>query len=93
MLRRSQRPSNTSNLTVVVRRTWLTLTNSMLDYVYVPPAQPMDIEEWPTLADMIISNKRLVVMLAYDANQQSVRCCRVRPCKISLSRGTRHDTR
>lgn len=46
----------------------------MLDYVYVPTTQPMDIEGWPTLADMIISNKRVVVMLAYDADQQSVRC-------------------
>ena len=47
--------------------------NSMLDYVYVPATQPMDIEHWPTLAEMIISNKRVVVMLAYDANQKSVR--------------------
>jgi hypothetical protein len=33
----------------------------------------MDIEGWPTLAEMIISNKRVVAMLAYDANQQKVR--------------------
>jgi hypothetical protein len=45
----------------------------MVDYLYVPPTQPMDIESWPTLADMIISNKRVVAMLAYDANQQKVR--------------------
>lgn len=45
----------------------------MVDYLYVPPTQPMDIEGWPTLAEMIISNKRVVAMLAYDANQQKVR--------------------
>lgn len=45
----------------------------MLDYLYIPPTQPMDIEGWPTLADMIISNKRVVAMLAYDADQQKVR--------------------
>ena len=45
----------------------------MLDYLYIPPTQPMDIEGWPTLAEMIISNKRVVAMLAYDADQQKVR--------------------
>lgn len=45
----------------------------MVDYLYVPPTQPMDIDGWPTLAEMIISNKRVVAMLAYDANQQKVR--------------------
>jgi hypothetical protein len=47
----------------------------MLDYLYVPPTQPMDIDGWPTLADMIISNKRVVAMLAYDADQHKVHCC------------------
>jgi hypothetical protein len=46
---------------------------SMLDYLYIPPTQPMDIDGWPTLADMIITNKRVVAMLAYDADQQKVR--------------------
>jgi hypothetical protein len=59
---------------VQVCYTWLTLINSMLDYLYVPFTQPMDIDGWPTLADMIISNKRVVAMLAYDADQQKVRC-------------------
>lgn len=51
----------------------LTLAYSMLDYLYIPPTQPMGIEGWPTLADMIISNKRVVSMLAYDADQQKIR--------------------
>jgi len=49
------------------------LAYSMLDYLYIPPTQPMEIEDWPTLAEMIISNKRVVAMLAYDADQQKVR--------------------
>lgn len=57
----------------------------MLDYVYVPDTQPMDIDGWPTLADMIINNKRVVVMLAYDADQQQVRCCDIILCKIGPS--------
>jgi len=40
---------------------------SILDLVYTPPTQPMDIDEWPTIGDMILTNKRVVVMLAYDA--------------------------
>jgi hypothetical protein len=49
------------------------VTNSgILDYIYTPPTQPMNIDGWPTLADMIISNKRVVMMLAYDANQEQV---------------------
>jgi hypothetical protein len=53
--------------------TLLMLVYSMLDYLYVPPTQPMDIDGWPKLADMVISNKRVVAMLAYDADQQKVR--------------------
>ena len=56
----------------------------MLDYLYIPLTQPMDIEGWPTLAEMIISNKRVVAMLAYDADQQKVRrmpsCCAIFDC-------------
>lgn len=49
------------------------VTNSgLLDYVYTPPTQPMDIDGWPLLGDMILSNKRVVMMLAYDANQHKV---------------------
>lgn len=49
------------------------VTNSgILDYIYTPPTQPMDIEGWPTLGDMILSNKRVVIMLAYDADQSKI---------------------
>jgi hypothetical protein len=49
------------------------VTNAgLMDYIYTPPTQPMDIDDWPTLGDMIISNKRVVMMLEYDANQNTV---------------------
>lgn len=76
----SQILGNVSTLIFVVFDTLLTAPTSMLDYVYVPDTQPMDIEGWPTLADMIISNKRVVVMLAYDADQQKVRS-HAAPCR------------
>lgn len=49
------------------------VTNSgLLDYVYTPPSEPMDIDGWPTLGEMILSNKRVVFMLAYEANQTAI---------------------
>jgi hypothetical protein len=72
--------------------TWLTLVNRMLDYLYVPPTQPMDIDGWPTLADMIISNKRVVAMLAYDADQKKVRCCDIVFRTVGVSRSATDHT-
>lgn len=44
----------------------------MLKYLYVPPKPNATLEDWPTLAEMIILNKRVVVMLDYLANQTEV---------------------
>ncbi|ROV98585.1 hypothetical protein VSDG_04333 [Cytospora chrysosperma] len=41
----------------------------ILDYVYTPPYQPMNITTWPTLAEMIIYNTRVVIFIDYMANQ------------------------
>jgi len=71
--------------------TVLTLAHSMLDYLYVPNTQPMDIEGWPTLADMIISDKRVVAMLAYDADQQKV--CHYAVVDSSLAALAAHEAR
>jgi hypothetical protein len=49
------------------------VTNSgILNYIYIPTTQPMGLDGWPTLAEMILSNKRVVMMLDYDADQSSV---------------------
>ncbi|KAK5955701.1 hypothetical protein OHC33_003342 [Knufia fluminis] len=43
-----------------------------MEYVYTPATDPMGIDGWPTLSEMILTNKRVVIMLEYDANQQQV---------------------
>ncbi|PSR84173.1 PLC-like phosphodiesterase [Coniella lustricola] len=44
-------------------------STGILDYVYTPPYQPMNVTTWPTLAEMIIYNTRVVMFLDYEANQ------------------------
>lgn len=41
----------------------------ILKYVYTPPYLPMTLDDWPTLEDMIIRGKRVVMFLDYEANQ------------------------
>ncbi|KAF2261584.1 PLC-like phosphodiesterase [Lojkania enalia] len=44
----------------------------MLPYLYVPGNSTLTLDQWPTLSEMIIQNKRVVVMLDYLANQTEV---------------------
>ncbi|KAJ4295328.1 hypothetical protein N0V90_007339 [Kalmusia sp. IMI 367209] len=44
----------------------------MLPYLYTPPKNNATLDDWPTLAQMILLNKRVVVMLDYLANQTKV---------------------
>ncbi|KAF7858438.1 hypothetical protein EAF04_009039 [Stromatinia cepivora] len=39
------------------------------NYAYVPPKIPMALDDWPTLASMILSGKRVVIFMDYNANQ------------------------
>jgi len=39
------------------------------DFAYVPPKIPMAKNDWPTLAQMILSGKRAVIFMDYEANQ------------------------
>lgn len=41
-------------------------------YLYTPPTVPMELDQWPTIGEMIITQNRLVVMLDYEANQQEI---------------------
>ncbi|KAJ6109948.1 PLC-like phosphodiesterase [Penicillium sp. IBT 16267x] len=46
------------------------ITNSgLVDYAYVPWKIPMSLDDWPTLSEMILTGKRAVVFMDYDANQ------------------------
>ncbi|KAI1270731.1 PLC-like phosphodiesterase [Xylariaceae sp. FL1019] len=38
-------------------------------YVYTPPLAPMNVTNWPTLSEMILSGKRVVMFMDYMANQ------------------------
>lgn len=39
---------------------------------YVPPKQVMNITDWPTLGEMIITGRRIVIFMDYKANQTEV---------------------
>lgn len=44
----------------------------LVEYAYLPPKIPMGIDDWPTLASMILTGKRVVFFMDYEANQGSV---------------------
>ena len=46
--------------------------SGLAQYAYIPPQVPMNISSWPTLTSMIISRKRVVIFMDYNANQTQV---------------------
>ena len=44
-------------------------STGILQYVYTPPKAPMALDDWPTLAQMILTGQRVVMFLDYEANQ------------------------
>ena len=46
--------------------------SGLINYVYTPTKVPMGLNDWPTLSEMIITNKRVVMMLDYQANQTAI---------------------
>ena len=48
------------------------LDSGLIDFVYKPPNTPMTRADWPTLSDLIHTNKRAIVFLDYEANQAEV---------------------
>jgi hypothetical protein len=43
--------------------------SGILQYVYTPSVVPMQLDDWPTLGQMILSGQRVVMFLDYVANQ------------------------
>lgn len=41
-------------------------------WAYTPPKIPMGIDDWPTLSEMILTQKRAVIFMDYQANQTKV---------------------
>ncbi|KAK0728551.1 PLC-like phosphodiesterase [Lasiosphaeria miniovina] len=46
-------------------------STGLLQYVYTPPVVPMSVDSWPTLASMILSGQRVVMLLDYMADQKA----------------------
>ncbi|KAK3684904.1 PLC-like phosphodiesterase [Podospora appendiculata] len=44
-------------------------STGLLQYIYSPPVAPLSLDDWPTLAAMILSGQRVVMFLDYMANQ------------------------
>ena len=47
-------------------------SSGLTTYAYNPPKIPMGLDDWPTLSEMILTGKRVVIFLDYDANQTQV---------------------
>ncbi|KXG45540.1 uncharacterized protein PGRI_033070 [Penicillium griseofulvum] len=43
--------------------------SGLKDLIYTPPKIPMALNDWPTLSDMILRQKRAVFFMDYEANQ------------------------
>ncbi|KAL8874177.1 MAG: hypothetical protein Q9174_000443 [Haloplaca sp. 1 TL-2023] len=41
-------------------------------YAFVPPKMPMRLDDWPTLSEMILMQKRIVIWMDYNADQLTV---------------------
>lgn len=46
--------------------------SGLTNYAYTPPKIPMALDDWPTLSSMILSGKRAVIFMDYQANQGQV---------------------
>jgi hypothetical protein len=44
-------------------------STGILDYIYTPPLVPMTLNDWPTLAQMILTGQRVVMFMDYMADQ------------------------
>ncbi|KAF1998307.1 hypothetical protein P154DRAFT_495650 [Amniculicola lignicola CBS 123094] len=46
--------------------------SGMLPFVYTPSKATLTVDEWPTLAELILQNQRVIIMVDYLANQTEV---------------------
>ncbi|KAL8731290.1 MAG: hypothetical protein Q9166_003514 [cf. Caloplaca sp. 2 TL-2023] len=47
-------------------------SSGLARYAYIPPEVPMAIDDWPTLSEMILLQKRVVIFMDYNADQTAV---------------------
>ncbi|KAL5341733.1 PLC-like phosphodiesterase [Aspergillus crustosus] len=55
--------ADTGNFTASFER------SGLMDLVFTPPMIPMGLDDWPTLGNIILSGKRALVFMDYQANQ------------------------
>jgi hypothetical protein len=48
------------------------INSGLSKYVYTPPKVPMALDDWPPLSNLILTGKRVVVFMDYQANQTAV---------------------
>lgn len=46
--------------------------SGLIPHLYTPPEIPMGLDDWPTLSHMILTGKRVVLFMDYNANQTEV---------------------
>ncbi|KAK2750806.1 hypothetical protein FQN55_001816 [Onygenales sp. PD_40] len=46
--------------------------SGLLEYVYTPPKIPMAYDDWPNLSHFILTGKRVVIFMNYNADQEKV---------------------
>ncbi|KAL9585052.1 MAG: hypothetical protein Q9203_004413 [Teloschistes exilis] len=47
-------------------------SSGLTKYAYIPPEIPMGIDDWPTLSEMILTQRRVVIFMDYNADQNTV---------------------
>lgn len=65
---------------LIVNRDFISVENyvpaiqksGILPYLYEPSYVPQRLDQWPTLAEMILSGKRVVMFMDYKANQSAI---------------------
>lgn len=48
------------------------INSGLINYAYTPPKIPMGLDDWPPLSQMILTGKRVVIFMDYQANQTEV---------------------
>ncbi|EED23986.1 conserved hypothetical protein [Talaromyces stipitatus ATCC 10500] len=48
------------------------INSGLSRYVYTPPKIPMSLNDWPVLSELILTQKRVIIFMDYNANQTEV---------------------
>ncbi|KAF2035551.1 PLC-like phosphodiesterase [Setomelanomma holmii] len=68
----SEKDSNGNSLVTSVDFDAPIRSSGLIDYIYQPPNTVMGVDDWPTLGEMILSQKRVVTFIDYNQDTTSV---------------------